>query len=113
MWMDRLFVSALTCDVGALEAVTWQPVGGAVYMQNLAINSVKCLPEPQIRRQDCHHRLKVSNQNEETQNWHIAESQDILSHKYISGMGMSKLSIVRPPGRVNLFRCIAHSEAKS
>ena len=29
---------------------------------------------------------------------------------YVSGMGMS---IVRPPGRVNLFRCIAHSEAKS
>ena len=56
--MDALFCSALTCDVGTLEAVTWQAVGGAVYMQNLAINSVKCLPEPQIRRQDCHHRLK-------------------------------------------------------
>ena len=54
----ELIRSALTCDVGTLEAVTWQPVGGAVYMQNLAINSVKCLPEPQIRRQDCHHRLK-------------------------------------------------------
>ena len=48
----------VTCDAGSLEAVTWQPVGGAVYMQNAAINSVKCLPEPQIRRQDCYHRLK-------------------------------------------------------
>ena len=36
----------VTCDAGSLEAVTWQPVGGAVYMQNAAINSVKCLPEP-------------------------------------------------------------------
>ena len=63
--------SGLTCDVGTLEAVTWQAVGGAVYMQNLAINSVKCLPEPQIRRQDCHHRLKSF--KPENQKWRIAK----------------------------------------
>ena len=59
-------------------------------MQNAAINSVKCLPEPQIRRQDCYHRLKsFQPASMEIQNWSLVGLFDPLACREVFILWMS------------------------